>query len=369
MKYVYRKRILILFVSILDFFGKIIVWPFRKINPPGMPQKISRLLVIRVDHIGDIIMSTAVLKPLRESFPKAKIDFIAPSWGIDLVKGNSNVDQAIEFDPSWFNRKTSSNIFKQLKSIIALAKIIRQGKYDAAIDLRGDLRHIISMSLAGVKYRVSYGITGGAFLLSHEVPYTEGVHEIEHSMDLLRAIGVQADKVNVDIKLKQEELKDASFLLKEYKIAEPYAVMHVAPGHKTKTWESENFSKVIDHITGRDIQCVMVGTENDRKTVRDILSITEGPAYDLSGKTDLKTLVGIIKGSVFFVGVDSAPAHVAAALGIPTVILFSGINDPVQWAPKGDNVEIVYPGKGKDLSSVSPKEVCKKIDEAYERKE
>ena len=364
MKYVYKKKILILFALIFDFLGTVISWPFRRFNPPSLPEKVSRILLVRMDHIGDIIISTAVLKPLREAYPDGRIDFAVPSWGKGLINDNPYVSGVVEFDPVWFDRKRSAGLFSQIKGVIDLVGIIKKGKYDAVIDLRGDLRHIFSSLMAGVKCRISYGITGGGFLLSHEVPYREGVHEIEHNMDLVRVLGASSEKAEISLLTSGEAEKRSREVLLESNISAPYAVFHVAPGHATKIWEKRNFSRTIDYIAGeKNTTAVLVGSKKDGKIINDIVSAAEKKAYDLSGKTDLKALTGVLKGASLFVGVDSAPAHIAAAFGVPTVVLFSGVNDPGQWAPKGENVKIVCPGRGKDLSVVSPERVCRVIDE------
>jgi ADP-heptose:LPS heptosyltransferase len=317
-----------------------------------------------MDHIGDIIMSTAVLRSLREAFPEAQIDLIVSSWGADLVKDNPYTSRVIEFDPVWFDRKKSAGISSQIRGIKDLAGIVKEGRYDAAIDLRGDLRHILALFLSGVKCRVSYGITGGGFLLTHEVPYRQGVHETEHSMDLVRTLGVSPGKPEVSISLPTgATIERSDGVLERDDISAPYAVFHAFPGHATKLWKNENFSRVIDYVAKKkNAAAVLVGSEEDKKEASDIISMTTEKAYDLTGRTDWETLTGILKKAALFVGVDSAPAHIAAALGVPTIVVFSSVNDPRQWAPKGDRVKILCPGKGRDLSEVRAEDVCRAID-------
>ncbi|MFH1664555.1 MAG: glycosyltransferase family 9 protein, partial [Candidatus Omnitrophota bacterium] len=79
--------------------------------------------------------------------------------------------------------------------------------------------------------------------------------------------------------------------------------------------------------------------------------------------TNIGTLGAILEKASLFVGVDSGPAHISAAAGIPTIVLFSGANDPAQWAPRGKNVRVIFPGLGNDLSHISTEEVCGVVDE------
>ena len=127
-----------------------------------------------------------------------------------------------------------------------------------------------------------------------------------------------------------------------------------------KEWDRGKFNDIMRYIS--EEKCFMpvkVGGVADpmdpgSKDVRIV---------DIAGKTTLGVLYNVIKGASLFVGVDSAPAHMAAAAGVPTIILFSGINDPGRWAPSGTNVKVLYPGAGRDLLGIKVEDVRRMIDE------
>jgi ADP-heptose:LPS heptosyltransferase len=106
----------------------------------------------------------------------------------------------------------------------------------------------------------------------------------------------------------------------------------------------------------------LIGAQEDGLRIKDVITGAGVDVVDLAGRTKLSELGPLCAGASLFVGLDSGPSHIAAYTGIPTMILFSGVNDPVQWAPKGENVRIIYPGKGKDLSGITPVEVMREID-------
>ena len=362
MKYVYRKKIYIFLFTAVDLVGGLVFKPFRALQRGGR-EDIRRILLIRADHIGDVIASTVVLGPLKKAFPQAEIDFLTSSWAYDLVKGSPNITRVIQFDPPWFTRR-SRRPGEGVRGFFEMARIMRQGRYDLVVDLRGDARHIAAMFLAGVKRRISYGITGGGFLLTDQVPYEGPAHETDRNLALLRPLGLDERSSGVRIDFTEKDAEDARAVMGRTSIRGGYAVMHATPGHDTKDWNEENFAAVLKYLSaGKGLAPVLVGSGADSERVRRIIGLSGGDAVDLSGRTRLGMLGPILKGASLFVGVDSGPSHIAAASGIPTVILFSGVNDPLQWAPRGDNVKLVYPGRNRTLADVRSDEVCAAIDE------
>lgn len=320
--------------------------------------------MLRLDHIGDVIMATSVLKPLRRALPASKIDAYIPSWAFDLVKASPEVNSVVVFDPVWFDRKRQKNGFwAELKCVLALAAALRKGRYDAIIDLRGDFRQILAMWLSGARTRISYGITGGGFLLTHEADYEKRMHEIDRDMRLVSFLGASSDSPAIDLHVRPEAIRKAETVLGANGVTGPYAVVHMSPGYSIKSWDTDGFFAVSGYLSGaKDLMCVFVGAPDDSNSVKNVMSRLGKKGHDLCGKTDLEALAAIIRNASFFVGVDSAPAHIASAFKVPGVVLFSGVNDPDEWAPRDGSIKTIYPGEGKDLSSVTPQEVCAAID-------
>ena len=356
MKYVYKKKTYTILFSILDGVGNIIVFPIRWLRRKDAVEA-KKILIIRCDHIGDVISSSVVLKPLRKAYPEAIIDVLTSSSGADILKGDPNIDNVISFNAPWFIRNGKRESF--LAGVRNMSRAIKKGKYDIAIDLRGDARHILAMIISGVRTRISYGITGGGFLLTHEVSYAGLAHETKRNIDLLAPLKIFPDKVAVELRSADSDIKDAKSLVRESGIKGSYVVIHPVSGRTPKNWSPDKFACIIKFLKDeKSMTPVMIGSMSDKETLEDL---GEG-TIDLCGKTSLGMLGPIISEASLFVGLDSGPAHIAAAVGTPTVILFSGTDDPDQWAPKGENVHVICPGKGKDLSEVSVEDVAQVVD-------
>ena len=329
------------------------------------PSKIepSKILVIRIDHIGDVVLAACVIKPLREKYPDAVIDFLTPVGARELIRDNPDIDNVLDFDPPWFSR-TSNGLLDHLKSFSALIELLKVKNYDTVIDLRGDLRHILAMYLAGVKTRISSGITGGGFLLTCNVPYVRSKHESLKNLSLLSPLGIITQNAEAKIFYSEKDLKITAQIKEEAGVVGSYAVIHAVPGLSSKRWSKTNFFEVVRYI--RDIKKnlpVFIGTDKDKAFIQEIIGLLGGGVVDLSGKTNLKTMSKLIEQADLFVGLDSGPAHIAAITGTPGVVLFSGINDEEQWAPAGKNLKIICPGKNIKLSAVSATEVCRAVDD------
>ncbi|MBF0215742.1 MAG: glycosyltransferase family 9 protein [Candidatus Omnitrophica bacterium] len=363
--YVYKKRFLVLFFTIFDAIGRAIFFPVRLVSR-FEPVRVKKILVIRLDHIGDVVNSTVVIGPLRKNFPEAKIHFLAPVWAASVVNSNRDISRVIEFRPSWFDRN-GSKFFKNVRSLLPLVKLISKEGYDLCIDLRGDSRHILAMFLGGVKYRVGYGITGCGFLLNLEVRYKGIMHETRRNLELLKAIGIDIKEAKIDLSFPDGDKVSAGLLLKEIGLPGDYAVMHPFPGDMSKEWEDKGFMRIIGYLWERySLPTVIAGGKVDAGKFRP--TSADGFFMDISGKTTLGSLYFLLKRARIFIGVDSAPAHLAGAAGTASVVLMNGTHMPAQWLPKGDKVRAVIPAKGKVVSGLDAGEVEAALDELMGQK-
>lgn len=360
MKYVYKKGLYTVLFAMLDSAGGIVRRIFKSVPAKMIPSPGS-LLVIRIDHIGDVVMATSVLAPLRKAFPQARIDLMVPSWAQCLLSDEASISGLKVFDAPWF-RRARHGLWDGIRGFWDMVRIIKRGEYDAVVDLRGDARHILASFLAGVKYRISYGITGLGFLLTHEVPYDENAHEIDKNAALLGPLGIRCEEAQVRLVSSKESDLEAENIRKKGGIDRPYAVLHMVSGRKEKNWTPEGFAGVIDYLqTQKKLLPVIVGSKEDSVYIKGVARKTPQKVIDLSGKVNLNVLGPLMKNAEIFIGLDSAPAHIAAVSGVQTIILFSGVNDPARWAPRGENVRVIYPGEGKSLDTIAPEEVIREI--------
>ncbi|HTL70448.1 MAG TPA: glycosyltransferase family 9 protein, partial [Candidatus Eisenbacteria bacterium] len=275
-----------------------------------------------------------VPKALKENFPGARVTFVASTAGVELLKENPFVDELIAYDAPWFarGRRASRLGFGGLVS-----ELSRRG-FDLGFSLRGDLRENFLLWFAGVKERVGYGVTGGGFFLTREVRYRTDVHERRRTPDLLDAAGVRAGSA-AEPRLYFSDRETAEFDAKLPALGiEPgrrYAGFQPFSGTRAKDWPQEHAAEFVRGFRKRfpAVRLVLVGSGESRLEGAD--------AIDLTGRTSVRELCLLLKKFELFVGPDSGPAHLAAALGVSTVFLYSGTNELKEWGPAAESARVL----------------------------
>ena len=173
-RYVYRHGLKRIAAAFFDFVGAWLTLPFR--HPPANIESVKKILVIRLDQIGDVVMTRPALKAIQERFPQAEMDALVSSETAPLFSFIPGIHTVIVFKGGWFS----------------ILRLLRLRKYDLAIDFRGDLRNIALMAAAGIPHRLGYGITGGGFLLTHEGRFSRRLHQVELNLQLLSPLKVES---------------------------------------------------------------------------------------------------------------------------------------------------------------------------------
>lgn len=332
MRYVFKKPFYIFIISIIDVLGYAFFLP-AKLFKKTVPQNPKNILIVRPDHIGDFVCSSPVFRNLKEKFPDAKITVLINSVSKDLAFRNPYIDKVISFSPFHLNRTESSN------SLNALARIIKDIKafnFDLGIELRGDFLSILLMWIGGVKYRIGYGITGGGFLLNKVCKYNKSIHTIDRNLILLEELGITPGHRSPEVYFNEKDKHEVERLLQSIAGAgdNRLVVMHPFSGASAKEWPRTNFCRLINWLKKNGYDILLVGSGKDNGYFGDVI--------DMRGKLNLPQLAYLIKRAGFFIGLDSGPANIAAALNIKSMVICSGTNIPQLWIPKSANLIFIY---------------------------
>lgn len=342
MKYIFRNSFYGAAFSLVDLLGRIAVSPARFLNPKEAPAFARNILVIRLDHIGDVVLSGAMAQNLKTHYKGAKLTFLVSGAGRDLLEGNPFIDEFICYDAPWFKRGRKS-VFG-LDGFRALAKRLKNARFDLGMDPRGDLRHILLMRLAGIRYKAGYGITGGGFLLDLEAGYKQGLHAMERNLQLLGPLGV---KIVPLAPLLYEKSQDRAFVedfFKKNRIVDRdfKVALHLSAGNPAKNWLEPRSAELIKRLAvDFKARIIVIGAEADKTKNENIINASGAEVVNASGQIPLGKLFALLKRVDLFIGLDSGPAHIAAAAGTPTVVLYSGTNRAAEWSPVGSRVAVI----------------------------
>lgn len=337
-KYIFKKWWMRWLMACVDGAGWLVVAVFT--FGQGMKPKQQfiknpkRILVVRLDHIGDFLFTRPSLEALRAHYPHAHITMLVSSSGAELVKLEPTVNDFIVWDAPWFNRSNKITHQQNQKSLI---QSIRDCKFDLSLDLRGDLRHHILLARAGIPCRVGYTLTGGRFLLHLPVTMQPDCHEVERNLDIVRALGAEhLPQTYAPLALDENEKKQGKTYWgkKKWRI-----VIHPAAGDPEKCWSIERFSEICQTLLKLNCEIILVGTANEWERAQQIIANCTGTIKNCSGQTGLRQLAAMMSHANLFIGNDSGPAHMAMTQHIATIIIWSEINQVEEWGPWGQTTE------------------------------
>ena len=310
--------------------------PFRRRVRPLAPK---RILVLRLERIGDLLMTLPALADLRAIAPAAEIDLIVGSWNADLARAIDPVSRVMSLDAAWLARESQG---QTLPSLVRAARRWRPGKYDLAINFEPDIRSNLIVAASGATWTAGYGSGGGGPLLDVAIEYDTRAHTTDNARRLVSNIFETAvpDEVSPTLVVPAEAHENASRLLATAE--QPLIGVHVSGGRAIKQWPPERFADVARRLietTGSTI--VLTGGPADRSLVEGVkASLPQSRVVDIAGHVDLLTLAGVLERLDLLVTGDTGPMHLAVAVGTPVVAVF-GPSDPARYGPSGAYDRIV----------------------------
>jgi heptosyltransferase-3 len=329
-------------MALVDAMGRCLFIFARSAKIPSDPK---RVLVVRLDHLGDILPATGIPQLLKEHFAGSSVSFLTSSAGAELLKHNPFVDEVLVYDAPWFARggrskKGGARFWKTIREI-------KKKKFDLALSLRGDLRENFMVFAGGVTHRVGYGVTGGGFFLTRPLIYREGdrAHESRRTLDILRAAGVPKEVLAAHIYFSPEEEERLRADRRTKGLPDSWAVVQLKAGTESKDWpraQAEEFTALCAEKLPR-LPLLFIGDSPDGlEWLTDLLKKNPAlPWKNLIGKTTLRELLWLIRQSRLFVGLDSGPSHIAASFGVPTLFLYSGTNVFEEWRSLEESAEFL----------------------------
>lgn len=298
----------------------------------------KRIIISRPDRIGDVILSTAIPREIKNNFSDSYVAVLVRSYTKDIYLNNPFVDKIILCDDF---EKIS------LKGILTKAKMLAQYNFTHALSLLPNKKISYLFFLAGIENRIGVGHKLYQFLtLSNYVSrhkYFPLRHEADYSMDLARKIGVDPDDISPEIYLSAEEKNVVKQLRQEFLDDKKYLVgVHTTSGKSAPNWRALDYLELIKMLMqNRNIQVVVT----DNKIPEAIKNI-KGVLYPNVNKSLRESILNYDTLDLL-VSCSTGPMHICAALKIDTVSLFCRLQacSPKLWKPLGNNAQIVQPTK------------------------
>ena len=294
-------------------------------------SEVKRILVIRLRSIGDTVLTTPSLFALRRFLPQAQIDVLLEDWVAPLFDGLDVIDRVI-------------TIPKESTSARArIARELRAARYDVVYNLHGGTTATFLTRATGAKHRVGFDNYQYARLHNHVAPsplqiwQRPTLHSVEQQLALIGWTGVPVtDRPPTRLTVTESALRSASEKLHSagfegFDRREPFALIHPTAAFDTKQWATENFARVAEDLSNRNLTPVVAVAPNQRRVADDLASQTSAPIPRLHNLS-LPEVTAVASRARLFVGNDSGIAHIAAAAGAPCVVIF-GSSNRNHWRP------------------------------------
>jgi heptosyltransferase-3 len=320
-------------------------------------KDIKKILVIKLRHIGDVLLTIPAIRALRDTFPSAAITALVNSGTEDALKGNPLIHEILTLDRSALKQ----SLFERIKYEFCFAKQLRKQSFDMAVDLTGGDRPALYSFLSRARYRIGYeqtgGFTGKRFLYTHRFNIDGDRHTVLQNLELLNKAGIETNDLKVDFYIPKQDEDWLNNVLIQRGIQEEDIIIHIHPTSRWlfKCWKDEYMAILIDRVQEEYGANVIITCSSDTREMdkaNKIIALTKNKPIAFIGDISLKKLGAISKRAKLFFGVDSAPMHIAAALGTPVVALF-GPSGAFHWGPWENNYGQESGVRGMPLQAVS----------------
>jgi len=293
-------------------------------RPHSHPDS-QAILLIRPDHLGDVLFLTPALHALRQALPGARLVLLAGPWSAGVVAGNGDLDEVVLCAFPGFERKGKGNALAPYRLLMKTAGELR-GRFDTAVVLRFD--HWWGAWLAaaaGIPRRIGYAWPETRPFLSEALPYRAGRHEVQQNATLLEALapGVEAGLGSTQVAIRPEDRAWAAERLGQ--ASRPRAAIHPGAGAAVKQWPVEYWAAVGQGLVRAGASIVLTGGPGERSLAAGVAGQMQAPALDLAGQTTLGRLAAVYQQCDLVLGSDSGPLHLAVAVDAPTVHLYGPV--------------------------------------------
>jgi lipopolysaccharide heptosyltransferase I len=299
-----------------------------------------RILIVRLSAIGDVIHGIPVLCALRDAMPRAFISWVAEGTAGDLLEGHPALDELVRVERRWW---------KSPRSVWRLRQRLHALRFDTSIDLQCLTKSALAARVSGARRRIGKAGKDGrelSRLLHNELVEAGGRHVIEHYLTMLRPMGIDAPTVRFDLPERADDARMAEGVLRSAGIAgRPFAILNPGAGWPSKVWPAERYGELARKLAAsHGMPSLVVWCGAAEMQLAEAIVATSGGNARLSPATSMNQLAALCRRAGLFVGSDTGPMHLAAAVDTPTVSLHGPSR--AEWCgaygPYGASVQVRY---------------------------
>jgi len=276
-----------------------------------------RILLVRLSAIGDAIHAMPIACALRDRFPRAMLAWAVEDRAAALLHGHEALDELIVLPRGWL---------KSPRTVWQLRRRLRSLELDATIDVQGLTKAAIVARLSGARRRIGFGRPWGREFspwLNNELVDTTATHVVDCNLQLLRPLGIESPEVHFRVPERPDDGESAEQIIADYGLEDGFAVFNSGAGWASKLWPGERYAAVSEYLDRqRNLPTLIAwGSPSERAEAERIAAGSHGSAR-VAPPTTLTELAAVARRCRLFVGSDTGPLHIAAAVGTPCVGLY-----------------------------------------------
>ncbi|MBE2270928.1 MAG: glycosyltransferase family 9 protein [Anaerolinea sp.] len=308
--------------------------------PAQQPHEKDRILLIRPDHVGDVLLTTPAIRALRRARPDAELHALIGGWSADVIANYDEIDYALTLEFPGFTRQSKLNWRSPYELLIESARHLRRIGYSHAIIFRPDHWWGALLAFAaGIPVRIGYDLPDVAPFLTHPVAHQQQ-HVVLQSAKLVEPLTgkLTPDNLSLTYPVGEADRAWVDGYLAEWGMSSRLFVIHPGSGTWVKRWDEAKWSTVADTLIEQlDAEVVFTGGDHELALVQRIAGGMQNKTRVcvMVGETRISSLAALYERALVVLGADSGPLHLAAAVQAPTVALF-GPADPGEFRQWGD---------------------------------
>ena len=315
----------------------------------SLPEQIRRILTIRLDNIGDVVMTGPALRALKQAYPGSHLTLMASPAGSQVAPLLPWVDDVITWRAVW--QDIATNVAVVPEKEYELVALLEQKQFDAAFIFTSFSQSphppAFSCYLARIPIRVGQSKEFGGGLLTHWVrPPEDSGYQVERNLHLLREVGVQVSSDQMELQTPLEDRHRAEAILESAGIGSGQGFIALAPGASAaaRRYDEARFAQAAQQLAAQSgLPVVLIGSQREvgRFPTLEALAGVHAGITSLIGQTSVAEMAAIIQRSALLICNNSGSMHMATAFHRPMVILYSGTEHFEQWLPKSGTMRIL----------------------------
>lgn len=313
-------------------------------------QDLSRILVVRLDNIGDMVMTGPALRALRQAYPAADITMLASPAGQQVTPFLPWIDNVIAWRAIWQDISPDAplNPYRELR----LVELLKNRAFDAAFILTSFTQspHPVAFVcyLAGIPYRLGQSKEFGGGLLTHWTkPQPDRNHQVDRNLHLLEFAGIPTHGTHMELRLPEAVTASADAILSRLGIepGDPFVLLAPGASCSARRYHQDRFAAAaLGLVQQSGIPLLVLGSEREASIIQPVSSLSRRSPriHSLVGQTSLGEMMALIRRSSLVIANNSASLHIADAFRRPMVITYSGTEYLEQWQPRHAPAKLLY---------------------------